>query len=174
MSVRQESRRDPVTGNTRSFWIVDLCVRQADRFEKRVRRVPRIQSRRGAEQLERELLSQRPTERSAGKEEEKNEEPAKASRTLAAFATDFMEKYAVANNKPSEIQTKRMILALHLIPALGDLRLDKVRGAEIEGYKSGKLKDGLAAKTVNNHLPSSSGACWAWPRSGGNWIACRW
>ncbi len=144
MSVRQESRRDPVTGNTRSFWIVDLCVRQADGSETRVRRVPRIQSRRGAEQLERELLSQRPAELSAGKEEKKEEkeETAKASRTLAAFATDFMEKYAVANNKPSEIQTKRMILTLHLIPALGDLRLDLVRGAEIEGYKSGKLKRG--------------------------------
>ena len=154
MSVRQESRRDPVTGNTRSFWIVDLCVRQADGSETRVRRVPRIQSRRGAEQLERELLSQGPTERSAGKEEKKEEEEetAKASRTLAAFATDFMEKYAVANNKPSEIQSKRMILTLHLIPALGHLRLDQVRGAEIEGYKSGKLKGGLAAKTVNNHL----------------------
>jgi integrase len=152
MSVRQESRRDPVTGKTRSFWIVDLCVRQADGSETRVRRVPRIQSRRGAEQLERELLSQRPTERSAGKEEKKEEETPKASRTLAAFATDFMEKYAVANNKPSEIQSKRMILTLHLIPALGDLRLDQVRGAEIEGYKSSKLKDGLAAKTVNNHL----------------------
>ena len=127
MSVRQESRRDPVTGKRRSFWIVDLCVRQADGSETRVRRVPRIQSRRGAEQLERELLSQRAAERSAGRGgEEGGEETPKASRTVAAFATDFMEKYAVANNKPSEIQSKRMILALHLIPALGDLRLDQV------------------------------------------------
>jgi integrase len=45
-----------------------------------------------------------------------------------------------------------MILKLHLLPALGKLRLDQVGGAEIEGYKSDELREGLAAKTVNKHL----------------------
>jgi integrase len=120
--------------------------------------VPRIQSRRGAEQLERELLSQGAATRSAEKEIKRNEKPesraeeASRATTVKAFATDFVEKYAVANNKPSEVQGKRMIISLHLIPAMGNLRLDQVGAQTIEGYKAAKLKSGLSAKTVNNHL----------------------
>jgi hypothetical protein len=70
---------------------------------------------------------------------------------VTSFAKDFLEKYAEANNKPSEVASKRMICNLHLVPALGSLRLDEVGPAQIEGYKASKLK-ALSPKTVNNHL----------------------
>jgi integrase len=159
MSVRQSSRTDPKTGKKRSYWIVDLCLgRDADGSERRVRRVPRVQTRRGAEQFERELLGQGGVVQesigvSSRKEGRQGEaEKVKRSPKLVAFAGDFLSKYAEANNKPSEIQSKRTILNMHLIPALKQLRLDEVGGAEIEGYKSDKLRTGLSAKTVNNHL----------------------
>jgi integrase len=58
----------------------------------------------------------------------------------------------VNNNKPSEVEAKRSILDVHLIPAFGKRRLDEIGMREVERYKSRKLKDGLAPKTVNNHL----------------------
>jgi integrase len=54
--------------------------------------------------------------------------------------------------KHAEVISKRKILRVHLVPAFGDLRLDQVGLAEIEGYKAGKLTAGLAKKTINNHL----------------------
>jgi integrase len=50
------------------------------------------------------------------------------------------------------VQSKRAILKHHLLPAFGGKKLDVIQQREIEGYKSIKLKAGLAPKTVNNHL----------------------
>lgn len=71
--------------------------------------------------------------------------------TFAQFLPEF-EAYAVANNKPSEVDSKRAILRAHLIPAFGRLPLDEIGERRIEGYKARKLEDKLAKKTVNNHL----------------------
>ena len=56
--------------------------------------------------------------------------------TVTAFRQRFIENYAQANNKPSEVATKQMILSLHIVPELGHLRLDQVGPEEIEGYKA--------------------------------------
>ncbi|MCJ7797584.1 MAG: site-specific integrase, partial [Thermoleophilia bacterium] len=40
----------------------------------------------------------------------------------------------------------------HLVPAFGKRRLDTIGPADVETYKARKLKDGQAAKSVNNHL----------------------
>ncbi len=159
MSVRQQRRRDPTTGKETMFWIADFTVQVPGGERKRFREVPKIQTRRGAETYERqriaEVLSGREKEEKG--REEKGQEQAKAAAkaectTVASFATTFIETYAVPNNKPSEVQSKRMILDLHLVPALGGMRLDEVGPGEIERYKAEKLRDGLSPKTVNNHL----------------------
>jgi hypothetical protein len=72
--------------------------------------------------------------------------------TVAEFRKDFMTDYAEVNNKPSEIESKKMIFSLHLVPVLGRLRLDAVGDLEIEKYKGVKLREGLSPKTINNHL----------------------
>jgi integrase len=152
MSVRQQRRRDPKSGKEKSFWIVDFTVQIPNGEQTRVREVPKIQTRRGAEQYERqrlaELLSGRPQPREVPAATEKK----KVVPTVAVFGQRFVEKYAQANNKPSEVATKQMVLSLHIGPQLGHLRLDQVGPEEIEGYKAQKLKDGLSPKSINNHL----------------------
>jgi integrase len=71
--------------------------------------------------------------------------------TFAQFIPEF-EAYAVSNNKPSEVESKRMILRAHLIPAFGRLPLDEIGERRIEAYKAKKLEAKLSKKTVNNHL----------------------
>ena len=55
MSVRRERRRDPKTGAVREFYIVDIDLQHPDGRRERVRKVPPVQTRRAAEQFEREL-----------------------------------------------------------------------------------------------------------------------
>jgi integrase len=137
------------------FWIVDFTVQVPGGERKRFREVPEIQTRRGAESYERqriaELLSGRPKEVRPAEQKEV-EAATRVVPTVAAFAERFIETYAVPNNKPSEVDSKRKILRLHLVPALGRLRLDEVGAEEIERYKGDQLRAGRSRKTVNNHL----------------------
>ncbi|MDP7504601.1 MAG: tyrosine-type recombinase/integrase [Nitrospinota bacterium] len=68
------------------------------------------------------------------------------------FADEFLNTYAVANNKPSEVSAKRVNLKNHLVPVFGKKRLDKISARDVEAYKAAKLRQGLAPKTVNNQL----------------------
>jgi integrase len=52
----------------------------------------------------------------------------------------------------SGLETKRMILRVHLVPELGAVRLDQIGPPEVEAYKAKKLHAKLARKTINNHL----------------------
>jgi integrase len=75
------------------------------------------------------------------------------------FADDFLATHAKANNKPSEYASKQMMLACHLKPAFGHLRLNEIGVEQIEQYKASKLAgdpaakiEPLAPKSINNHL----------------------
>jgi integrase len=72
--------------------------------------------------------------------------------TLAEFSKEFLSTSAVNNNKPSSIESKRYMLGMHFVPALGRRRLDEIGQKEIETYKSQKLKEGLSPKSINNQL----------------------
>jgi integrase len=78
----------------------------------------------------------------------------KTAPELRKVAGDFLAKYAETNNKPSEVDSKRMILDKHILPALGKLRLDEITAQRIEDYKAAKLGEErpLKAKSINNHL----------------------
>ena len=67
-----------------------------------------------------------------------------------------MKTYAVANNKPSEQQSKACILSHHLIPAFGDKRLDEIKMHAIEVLKADLLARGKSRKRVNNVLHTLS------------------
>ena len=151
MSARQQKRRDPKTGKVTTYWITDFTVQIPFGELTRYREVPKIQTRRGAEQHERQRIAELLSGRSHKKEVSAPEKK-KAVPTVAEFRNDFMTDYAEVNNKPSEIETKNMIFSLHLVPALGHIRLDEVGDKEIEKYKGLKLKEGLSPKTINNHL----------------------
>lgn len=146
MSVRQDKYRDPKTGAWKKYWAVDITFQHPDGRTERIRKVSPMNTKRGAEQYERSIL-QELLAGTYGQERKEEKTP-----TLEQFSKDFLTTYAATNNKPSEVDSKKMICERHLVPALGDLRLDKIGPKEIERYKGAKLASKLCAKTVNNHL----------------------
>lgn len=78
--------------------------------------------------------------------------PAGKAQTFGEFAWRWFDTYACANNKPSEVRSKRTLLRVHLVPRFGHLPLSRVFGMAIETFKSEQLAKGLSPKTVNNHL----------------------
>lgn len=72
--------------------------------------------------------------------------------TLAEFMPRWFAGYVAANNRPMERNAKRFIADGYLVPELGNLRLCDIGPEEVERYKGRRRAEGLAAKTVNNHL----------------------
>lgn len=145
MSVRKEKRRNPKTGEVWEKYRVDVVVTLPDGSTKRVNRDAPVQTKRDAEKFEQELRRSI-LDGTFGKKEEK------PVPTLAAFETEFISNYAEANNKKSEVETKKGVLKNHLVPAFGKKRLDQINARDIEAFKSMKLREGISAKTVNNML----------------------
>ncbi len=111
---------------------------------ERVRRRSPIQNKRGAEEYERHLRQRL----SDGRSIDASDEP--AIPTFADFAAEFMRTYAAANNKASELDTKRCILEAHFLPRFGRRRLDEVTLRDVETFR-GELKAAtLSAKRINN------------------------
>lgn len=150
MSVRRRKWKDRVTGQCNEVWLVDVDFRFSDGRRKRVREKSPVQTKRGAEKYEGEIREAL----LAGTWGRRLEEPAspKEVATLKAFGDEFVETYSVANNKVSEVTAKRSILAIHLVPAFGHLRLDEITARHVEAFKAKKRADGLSPKTVNNAL----------------------
>lgn len=143
MSVRREKRRDPTTGTTREFWYVDVRINLPDGSQPRIRKVSPIQSRRGAEEYERQVrdLLVRGT---FGKEVKQY--------SFAEYCDELNETGAFATNKPSERRSKEGMLRLHLIPTFGKRLMPEITEGLIDQFKDRQIKDGLHPKTVNNHL----------------------
>lgn len=146
MSVRRRRWRDSA-GVQREAWLVDVQVVDRSGRVHRVQRVSPINNRRAAEKFEHELRAQLLN----SSEEEASAEP-EAVPTFAQFAERFMATYAPTNNKASEVESKKGILRVHLLPTFGALPLDRIGVAEVEGYKARKLTANMARKSINNQL----------------------
>ena len=131
----------PVT-KFRGKYYVDVYVDVPSQGVRRIRRRSPIQTRRGAEAYERELIEVALS----------TSMPSREERRLADFAVEFLETYCAANNKYASIEAKESILRVHLIPEMGKLLLSEVNARVIEAYKAKKLGEELSPKTVNNHL----------------------
>lgn len=145
MSVRQVSRRDPETGTTRKFYMIDVNYEHSDGRIERVRKVSPVQTRRGAEQHERNIR-QALLDGTYGRNQDKGKE------SLASFAEDFLSVYAETENKKSEVEAKKRIWKLHIAPVFGRMHLDEIRPESVARYKAAKLKEGYDPKSVNNQL----------------------
>lgn len=134
-------------------WMLDIRHRHNDGRVERIRRaVPdNMQSRRKAEQYERQVLHDLRAGVDPFRVEVRSEEPAPEIPTLASFAETFMTTYVKTNNRASTGREKQRTLNRGLLPVLGHLRLDKIGPKEIEIYK-GKRKVGRSNKTVNEEL----------------------
>jgi hypothetical protein len=142
MSVRREKRRDPATGATREFLIVDVVFEHADGRQQRVRKVSPVQTKRGAEEYERQLrvLLLHPPPPIP-----------KEVPTLEAFAPRFIEGHAKAKRqKASGVNTKESILRVHLLPMFGKLTLDQISDERVAKLEA-RLRD-RSRKTSNNVL----------------------
>lgn len=174
----------PYTKRGKEGWEVDIFFKWPDGTPFRVRRKsPRSgkeASKRWAEELDRELYARGPegarkakTPEPSGAEESVSPQPTVPEvptptvpevPTLATFASQFVDRYARANGQSlREIENKESILKIHLIPHLGDRRLDEIKNPDIqnlkkiyrEGYTTsdGKTIKGTSnQKTINNRL----------------------
>ena len=130
MSVRREGDRR---------WRIDVVVRRAG---ERVRVREAATSRAAALARERELRAQ----------VDDGWRPGVKAPTFAEWSKDFVNVYAVNNNKPSEVETKRSVLRVHLLPAFGEMRLDEIGLVHVERFKADELARGAKPKSINNDL----------------------
>ncbi|MCC6901426.1 MAG: tyrosine-type recombinase/integrase [Polyangiaceae bacterium] len=126
----------------RQFWTVDINFTHPDGRRERVRKVSPVESKRGAEQYERQLR-QALLDGTYGREE------AAPAPTLSEFEAEFIEKYCEANKqKPSGIESKVSVLKNHLVPLFGGRRLDTLGPADEDRLKA-HFKGG-SPSTYNN------------------------
>lgn len=138
MSARRDDR------SKSGHWYYRKLIRLADGRRVRIFGVPTTvglpDSREGAEQAERDHIAR------VLKTGEVTQTPPPPKEVLKL--RDFVETYVEVSrlhNKPSSVDAKETTLRLHIVPALGDLRLDQVTYAVIEDFK---LE--LARKPITN------------------------
>ena len=144
MSVRQVKKR--TSEGVRQFWMVDVVFEHADGRIERVRKVSPVQTKRGAEQYERELRQSLLDGKRALPAEEKE---------VPTFGSFVKERWwpvypAAAGNRPMTVREKEIHLRTHLIPALGDVRLDNVRAEVLDRFFADMRKHGLSPKSCRN------------------------
>ena len=146
MSVRK--RHFKKDGKAVEKWFVDFRFKHPDGSSERFRIDSPVNTKRGAEQHEREVR-QRLQDGTYRSEENAKDEVMTLQQFQASFVT-----YSQNNNKPSSLNSKKYILRLHLVPFFGSMRLDDIGPEEIERYKA--LMQGedeeQAPKSINNHL----------------------
>jgi len=134
MSVRRDKRG--------GHWFYRKWVRTPDGRKVRIFGTPKAkglpETRAGAEEAERREIAR---VLATG---EKKPVPKKEVPTVRAFHEVFLEASRILN-KPSSIETKEMIFRVHILPRLGNLRLDQVTYAVIEDFKVA-----LSKSPVNN------------------------
>ena len=148
MTVRKRKWTDK-QGHPHEKWMIHIEHTWPDGRKQTIRKISPMQTKRGAEQYERELRVQLVSGQW--------KEGTKKVPTLAEFAEEFL-KHQATMNKPASIVAKEGILRLHLLPALGKRRLDQIDERVIDAYKVAKLEHvtprgkTIDPQTVNQHL----------------------
>lgn len=128
---------------TKKWWATDATVTLPNGDVRRIRKKSPVQTKRGANQYEQQLVKQVLASYASGKS-------APAPR-FEAFARDYLRTYVAANNRVSTARSVEIMCRLHLLKAFGPLPLDAITAEKIELYKAQKLAL-LSAQTVRNHL----------------------
>jgi integrase len=148
MSVRKRKWRDK-QGRQHEKWMIHIEHTWPGGRKETIRKVSPVQTKRGAEQYERELRLQLVS--GQWKEATKNVP------TVAEFADEFL-KYQATLNKASGLADKKTLLRVHLLPAFGKIRLDQIDERRIDAYKVAKLAyvtprgKTMDPQTINHHL----------------------
>ena len=145
MSVRRWRRRDRNTGETRDCWMVDVDFEYPDGRRERLRKVSPVQTRRGAEEYERQLRQDLLMGRyGAWKEVPTFDE---------WWHGRYWNEWVIGRkNKPGSVEAKRSTYRHHLQAVFGAMRLDEIKVGEVARFRAGLITKGLTDKTVNNIL----------------------
>lgn len=128
------------TRKIKNAWYVDF------RYQgKRYRMKSPIDTRNGAQAFETDLKSK------LIRGEPLKPTPTSQDMTLKDFSVIWIEDYAKANNRPSEIKRKQSVLANSLIPFFGSIPLKNITNKKIEEFKGLRLKS-ILSKTLRNEL----------------------
>ncbi|MFY2558384.1 tyrosine-type recombinase/integrase [Corallococcus terminator] len=128
-------------GRVHEAWWVDVKYQHPDGRVERVRKASPLNTRRGAEEYERQV---RHALLAGTFGKEKQREPERI-RTFGEFVPRFIT-YSENNNKHSTVVTKRQILDDHLLPVFEDTPLDAIGPAEIEEFKAAMRKKPSGAR----------------------------
>jgi integrase len=145
MSVRRWKRRDPKTGETRDCWMVDVDYEHPDGRRERLRKVSPVQTRRGAEEYERQLRH----DLLMGRYGIRKEVPTFEEWWHGRYWNEWV---IGRKNKPSSMESKRSTYEHHLKAAFGHKRLDEIGVGEVARFRAGLIQKQLTDKTVNNIL----------------------
>ena len=126
--------------------MIDVKIRMPDGSLTRIRKVSPVPTKRGAEQLEREVRAALAAGTYGSKEDED------LVPTFAEFAGYFIDTYATTNNRPSTVREKRRTLGRGLLEHFGRLRLHQITARHVESFKARRKKDGVGPKTINEEL----------------------
>ncbi len=140
MSVRLRKWKTK-EGKVQEAWWIDVKYQHPSGRVERVRKASPINTRRGAEEYERQIRQALLTG-SFGKEKQSD---AGRMPTVEEFVPRFLT-YSENNNKYSSVVSKRQILDQHVIPALGRMPLDSIGLAEIEDFKAAMRKKTSGAR----------------------------
>jgi integrase len=147
MSVRKRKWVD-AKGNQRESWMVHVKHTYPDGSVQNVRKTSPVQTRRGAEQYEREL-------RRALVDGSLLAKPRDAGRmTLAEFVDVFLREHGEAGGlRPRYIRAQRIELTKHVAPVIGSIRVADLGSKHFGLVKRAMLgADAYSPKTVNNVL----------------------
>lgn len=72
--------------------------------------------------------------------------------TFEAFASEYLEVEATANNRPRVVREKERTVRRSLNPAFGRMRIGDIGIRDVERFKAAQIKAGLHPKTVNERL----------------------
>jgi len=120
---------------------VDVVFEHADGRHKRVRKVSPVQTRRGAEEYERQLRGEL-LEGRFGRKEARFDE----------FAEEFDEIHIKGELKWSTQIRYRSTLKTHLLPTFGTCNMDEIESAQVSRLRAQMRAAGLSASTIRNTL----------------------
>jgi integrase len=115
-----------------------VMVSYTDDYGKRVQVTGTATSSPKAEKLKTALLS----------EIDKGNYVKSSKLSVKAYLTQWVDDYVTPNLSPNTAETYRFIAKKHIIPALGDVALSKLRPQLVQSLYSEKLKSGLSHATV--------------------------
>jgi integrase len=154
MSVRKRTWRDR-KGRVQEKWMVHIKHQHPDGTVEEIRKNSPVNTRRGAEQYERELREQLLAGQLRKEKTPASPDEAITHMTVGEFVDVFLREHSeVEGLRPRTISEQRRVLAQHIVPVVGDVPLKGVGSRHFGLVKRAMFhKDtDYSPKTINNVL----------------------